>query len=137
MIIDGGLPQLNAAKRALADSGIEGLTVASLAKRLEEVFVSGLDYPLILPRTSEELFLLQRIRDEAHRFAITAQRAARSKSISSALIDIPGLGEQKARLLLRKFGSIKRLKLAGEAEITQLPGFSDRLAKIILEKLTD
>jgi excinuclease ABC subunit C len=137
LIIDGGLPQLNAAKRALEDSGIKGLTVASLAKRLEEVFVSGLDYPLILPRTSEELFLLQRIRDEAHRFAITAQRAARSKSISSALVDIPGLGEQKARLLLRKFGSIKRLKLASEAEITQLPGFSDRLAKIVLDNLTD
>ena len=111
--------------------------MASLAKRLEEVFVSGLDYPLILPRTSEELFLLQRIRDEAHRFAITAQRAARSKSISSALVDIPGLGEQKARLLLRKFGSIKRLKLASEAEITQLPGFSERLANIVLEHLAD
>lgn len=137
LIIDGGLPQLNAAKRALDDSGISGITVASLAKRLEEVFVSGLAYPLILPRSSEELFLLQRIRDEAHRFAITAQRAARSKSISSALLDIPGLGEQKARLLLRKFGSIKRLKLASEAEITQLPGFSDRLAKIVLEHITD
>ena len=137
LIIDGGLPQLNAAKRALDDSGISGITVVSLAKRLEEVFVSGLAYPLILPRSSEELFLLQRIRDEAHRFAITAQRAARSKSISSALLDIPGLGEQKARLLLRKFGSIKRLKLASEAEITQLPGFSDRLAKIVLEHITD
>jgi len=137
LVIDGGLPQLRAAERALKDSGIQGLTVASLAKRLEEVFVSGLDYPLILPRTSEELFLLQRIRDEAHRFAITAQRAARSKSISSALVDIPGLGEQKARLLLRKFGSIRRLKLASEAEITQLPGFSERLANIVLEHLAD
>ncbi|MBT7926229.1 MAG: excinuclease ABC subunit UvrC [Micrococcales bacterium] len=137
LVIDGGLPQLHAAERALTDSGIAGMSVISLAKRLEEVYVSGTSYPTILPRTSEELFLLQRIRDEAHRFAISAQRAARSKGITSALLEIPGLGEQKARLLLRKFGSIKRLKLASEAEIASLPGFGDKLAKIVADHLSD
>jgi len=137
MVIDGGLPQLHAAERALVDSGIAGISVISLAKRLEEVYVSGTSYPTILPRTSEELFLLQRIRDEAHRFAISAQRATRSKGITSALLEIPGLGEQKARLLLRKFGSIKRLKLASEAEIASLPGFGDKLAKIVADHLSD
>ena len=137
LVIDGGLPQLHAAERALTDSGIAGMSVISLAKRLEEVYVSGTSYPTILPRTSEELFLLQRIRDEAHRFAISAQRATRSKGITSALLEIPGLGEQKARLLLRKFGSIKRLKLASEAEIASLPGFGDKLAKIVADHLSD
>ncbi len=137
LVIDGGLPQLHAAERALTDSGITGMSVISLAKRLEEVYVSGTSYPTILPRTSEELFLLQRIRDEAHRFAISAQRATRSKGITSALLEIPGLGEQKARLLLRKFGSIKRLKLASEAEIASLPGFGDKLAKIVADHLSD
>lgn len=137
LVIDGGLPQLHAAERALTDSGISGMSVISLAKRLEEVYVSGTSYPTILPRTSEELFLLQRIRDEAHRFAISAQRATRSKGITSALLEIPGLGEQKARLLLRKFGSIKRLKLASEAEIASLPGFGDKLAKIVADHLSD
>ena len=137
LVIDGGLPQLHAAERALTDSGIAGMSVISLAKRLEEVYVSGTSYQTILPRTSEELFLLQRIRDEAHRFAISAQRATRSKGITSALLEIPGLGEQKARLLLRKFGSIKRLKLASEAEIASLPGFGDTLAKIVADHLSD
>ena len=137
LVIDGGLPQLHAAERALTDSGIAGMSVISLAKRLEEVYLSGTSYPTILPRTSEELFLLQRIRDEAHRFAISAQRATRSKGITSALLEIPGLGEQKARLLLRKFGSIKRLKLASEAEIASLPGFGDKLAKIVADHLSD
>jgi len=137
LVIDGGLPQLDAAERALTDSGIAEMSVISLAKRLEEVYVSGTSYPTILPRTSEELFLLQRIRDEAHRFAISAQRATRSKGITSALLEIPGLGEQKARLLLRKFGSIKRLKLASEAEIASLPGFGDKLAKIVADHLSD
>ncbi|MBT5848093.1 MAG: excinuclease ABC subunit UvrC [Micrococcales bacterium] len=137
LVIDGGLPQLHAAERALTDSGIAGMSVISLAKRLEEVYVSGTSYPTILPRTSEELFLLQRIRDEAHRFAISAQRATRSKGITSALLEIPGLGEQKARLLLRKFGSIKRLKRASEAEIASLPGFGDKLAKIVADHLSD
>lgn len=137
LLIDGGLPQRNAAIKALQDSNIPGIAIATLAKRMEEIFVEGSDYPVILPRTSEELFLLQRIRDEAHRFAITAQRAKRSKSIASALEDIPGLGEAKARTLLRKFGSLKRIRIATEDEIAQLPGFGDKLAKQIKTSLTD
>ncbi len=137
MLIDGGLPQRNAAIRAVQDSGVEGITIATLAKRLEEIYIDGDDFPLILPRTSEELFLLQRIRDEAHRFAITAQRASRSKSISSQLLEIDGLGERRARLLLRKFGSLKRIKLASVEEISLLPGFGPKIAEIVLKALGD
>ncbi len=137
MLIDGGLPQRYAAIRAVQDSGVEGITIATLAKRLEEIYIDGDDFPLILPRTSEELFLLQRIRDEAHRFAITAQRASRSKSISSQLLEIDGLGERRARLLLRKFGSLKRIKLASVEEISLLPGFGPKIAEIVLKALSD
>jgi excinuclease ABC subunit C len=131
LLIDGGIPQRNAALRALKDSGVKGIMVATLAKRLEEVFVAGSDYPVIFPRTSEELFLLQRIRDEAHRFAISAQRNSRTKSISSTLLEITGLGEARARLLLRKFGSLKRIRAASSAEIESLPGFGPKLAEQI------
>lgn len=137
MLIDGGLPQLGAATRALKDSNISGIAVAALAKRLEEVWVPNSSFPVILPRTSEELFLLQRIRDEAHRFAITAQRGSRKKSIASTLLEIPGLGEGKVRLLIRKFGSLKRIRIASEAEIADLPGFSERLAREILSFLNN
>lgn len=135
LLIDGGLQQRNAAARAVADSGIEDITVATLAKRLEEVFTTSSDSPVIFPRSSEELFLLQRIRDEAHRFAITAQRAKRTSSIASTLLDLPGLGETKVRLLIRKFGSLKRLKAASAEEIADLPGFSQSLANRLLEQL--
>lgn len=137
MLIDGGVPQRNAAVRAMTESGVQGIMIATLAKRLEEVFVSGSEYPIILPRTSEELFLLQRIRDEAHRFAITAQREKRSKSISSSLVDIPGLGERRARLLLRKFGSLKRIRIASVQEIASLPGFGPKIASAVLENLLE
>ena len=92
---------------------------------------------MIFPRTSEELFLLQRIRDEAHRFAITAQRQKRSNTISSQLVEIPGLGERRARLLLRKFGSLKRIKLASIEEIATLPGFGPKIAVVVHEALKD
>ena len=137
LLIDGGIPQRNVAVKALKDSGIDDIMVATLAKRLEEVFVSGSDYPVILPRTSEELFLLQRIRDEAHRFAIAAQREKRSKGIASQLVEIPGLGEQRARLLLRKFGSLKRIRLASVEEIASLPGFGPKIAQIVHENLAE
>ena len=137
LLIDGGLPQRNAAKRAVADSGVTGITVATLAKRLEEVYTTASDFPVIFPRTSEELFLLQRIRDEAHRFAITAQRAKRSKGIASTLLEVPGLGERKVRLLLRKFGSLKRIKQASAEEIATLPGFSVQLSVQIKNFLDD
>jgi len=137
MLIDGGLPQRGAAVRALQDSGVGDITIATLAKRLEEVFTTTSDYPVIFARTSEELFLLQRIRDEAHRFAITAQRAKRSKTIASQLLEIPGLGERKVRLLLRKYGSLKRIRAASAEEIATLEGFGMKLALQIGEYLGD
>ena len=131
LLIDGGLPQVNAAKRALVDSGAEDIAVCGIAKRLEEVWVPGEDFPIILPRTSDELFLLQRIRDEAHRFAIEAQRKKRSKSIQSQLLSIPGLGDKRARQLLRRFGSATRLRQASAEEISDLPGIGVALAEEI------
>lgn len=131
LLIDGGLPQVNAAKRALVDSGTEDIAVCGIAKRLEEVWVPGEDFPIILPRTSDELFLLQRIRDEAHRFAIEAQRKKRSKSIQSQLLSIPGLGDKRARQLLRRFGSATRLRQASAEEISDLPGIGVALAEEI------
>jgi excinuclease ABC subunit C len=137
LLIDGGIPQRNAAMRALQESGISGITIATLAKRLEEVFVAGQDEAVIFPRTSEELFLLQRIRDEAHRFAITAQRSKRSKGIASTLLEIPGLGEMRVRLLVRKFGSLKRIRAASSEEIATLPGFSVKQADRVKAFLED
>lgn len=135
LIVDGGLPQVNAAQRAINDSGVAGLTVVGLAKRLEEVWMPGSDFPVILPRATDELFLLQRIRDEAHRFAITYQRQKRSSSISSTLAEIPGLGEKRVHALLKRFGSAKRLKLASADEIAEVAGIGPILAQQIVQSL--
>ena len=135
LLIDGGLPQVNAAKRALDDSGVEDIAICGIAKRLEEVWIPGESYPVILPRTSDELFLLQRIRDEAHRFAIEAQRKKRSNSIQSQLLEISGLGEKRARQLLRRFGSAARLREATVEEIMDLPGIGESLAREIVTQL--
>jgi len=135
LIVDGGLPQVNAAQRAINDSGVEGLTVVGLAKRLEEVWRPGSDFPVILPRATDELFLLQRIRDEAHRFAITYQRQKRSSSISSTLSEIPGLGEKRVHALLKRFGSAKRLRLASADEIAEVAGIGPVLAQQIVQSL--
>jgi excinuclease ABC subunit C len=135
ILIDGGIPQRNAAAKALEEAGIEDITIATLAKRLEEVYTTQTDLPILFPRASEELFLLQRIRDEAHRFAITAQRAKRTVGIASTLLEIPGLGEAKVRLLIRKFGSMKRLKAASAEEIASLPGFSQTQSENLVERL--
>jgi excinuclease ABC subunit C len=135
LIVDGGIPQVNAAQRAVNESGVSGLTVVGLAKRLEEVWRPGSDFPVILPRATDELFLLQRIRDEAHRFAITYQRQKRSSSIVSTLSDIPGLGEKRVSALLKRFGSAKRLKLASADEISEVAGIGPILAQQIVEAL--
>ena len=135
LIVDGGLPQVNAAARAIKDSGVEGLTVVGLAKRLEEVWVPGDEFPVILPRATDELFLLQRIRDEAHRFAITYQRQKRSSSIASALGEIPGLGEKRVNALLKHFGSAKRLRIATADEISSVAGIGPILAQQIVQSL--
>lgn len=135
LLIDGGEPQLRAAQRAAA--GYPGLKIpiASLAKRLEELWIGDGGFPVLLPRASEELFLVQRLRDEAHRFAITAQRAKRVSQIGSALIDIPGLGEARVKSLIRRFGSLKRLSLATLAEIQDVPGFGPALAENVYAAL--
>jgi excinuclease ABC subunit C len=135
LIVDGGLPQVNAAQRAIDDSGISGLTVVGLAKRLEEVWTPKSDFPIILPRATDELFLLQRIRDEAHRFAITYQRQKRSSSIASSLGEISGLGEKRVSALLKRFGSAKRLKLATADEISEVAGIGPILAQEIVQAL--
>ena len=135
IVVDGGAGQVAAAARAIAQSPVPGLSVCGLAKRLEEVWVPGSNFPVILPRGSEELFLLQRIRDESHRFALTASRKKRSSTISSNLMEVPGLGEKRVTALLRRFGSAKRLKLATQEEISDVAGIGPSLAKEILERL--
>ena len=135
LIVDGGQPQVSAAMRALADSGITDLAVCGIAKRLEEVWLPGESFPVILPRATDELFLLQRIRDEAHLFAITFQRTKRSSAISSTLSEIAGLGDKRVSALLKHFGSAKRLRLATVDEIAEVAGIGKALAQQITASL--
>jgi excinuclease ABC subunit C len=135
LIVDGGQPQVSAAMRALADSGITDLAVCGIAKRLEEVWLPGESFPVILPRATDELFLLQRIRDEAHRFAITYQRTKRSSAISSTLSEIAGLGDKRVAALLKHFGSAKRLRVATVDEIAEVAGIGKALAQQITASL--
>ncbi len=135
LIVDGGQPQVSAAMRALADSGITDLAVCGIAKRLEEVWLPGESFPVILPRATDELFLLQRIRDEAHRFAITYQRTKRSSAISSTLSEIAGLGDKRVAALLKHFGSAKRLRMATVDEIAEVAGIGKALAQQITASL--
>ena len=135
IVVDGGIGQVNAAARAISESGVPDLAVCGLAKRLEEVWRPGVDAPIILPRASEELFLLQRLRDESHRFALTASRRKRSSAISSTLLEIPGLGEKRVIALLKRFGSAKRLQVATLEEISDVAGIGRELANQILALL--
>ena len=136
VVVDGGLPQVNAAKSVLDELGIEDVSLVGLAKRLEEVWVPGQNFPLILPRTSEGLYLLQRVRDEAHRFAITFHRQRRSKAMTTSDLDgIPGLGEVRRKALLRVFGSVKRLRAASVEEIAAVQGIGPVLADTIATRL--
>jgi len=135
LVVDGGQPQVNAAAKALADSGITDLAVCGLAKRLEEIWLPNQPFPVILARASDELFLMQRIRDEAHRFAISYQKQKRSKGIASTLAEIPGLGDKRIAALLRTFGSVKRLKLASIDEIAEVSGIGRALAQEITSTL--
>ncbi|VXB49498.1 excinuclease ABC subunit UvrC [Nocardioides sp. AX2bis] len=136
VVVDGGPPQVAAAKRALDELGIDDIPVVGLAKRLEEVWVPGEEDPVILARSSEGLYLLQRLRDEAHRFAITHHRNRRSKSmVESALDDVPGLGEVRRKTLLKHFGSLKKLRTAEVEEIAQVPGIGPRTAAAIKESV--
>jgi excinuclease ABC subunit C len=135
IIVDGGQPQVEAAQRALDDAGVSDIPICGLAKRLEEIWQPGADFPVILPRNSEALFLLQRIRDEAHRFAITFQRQKRKTDIASVLAEIPGLGPARVKVLLRHFGSVARLKAADPAEIGEVRGVGPALAAAIVARL--
>ncbi|MCA1221279.1 excinuclease ABC subunit UvrC [Streptomyces sp. 8L] len=136
LVVDGGQPQVAAAKRALDELGIDDVAVCGLAKRLEEVWLPDDDDPVVLPRSSEGLYLLQRVRDEAHRFAITYQRAKRAKRIRSGpLDDVPGLGEARKQLLVKHFGSVKRLRQATIEQICEVPGFGRKTAESVVVAL--
>ncbi|MFZ0531454.1 MAG: excinuclease ABC subunit UvrC [Propionicimonas sp.] len=132
VVVDGGAPQVAAAAAALAELGIRDVALCGLAKRLEEVWLPGEKYPLILPRASEGLYLLQRVRDEAHRFAITHHRSRRSASmVESALDDVPGLGELRRKALLKYFGSLRKLRAATVEELAQVPGVGLKTAAAV------
>jgi len=132
IVVDGGAPQVTAAARALAELGITDIALCGLAKRLEEVWLPGGSEPIIFSRHSEGLYLLQRIRDEAHRFAITFHRSKRSKvMLESLLDDIPQLGEARRKALLEKFGSVTALRKAEVSEIASIPGIGEKTASLI------
>ena len=132
VVVDGGPLQADAAARALAELGIDDVAVCGLAKRLEEVWQPGEEYPVILPRSSEGLYLLQRVRDEAHRFAIAYHRAKRSKAATTSVLDdVPGLGPARRKTLLKHFGSVRKLSAASVEEIAAVPGIGPRLAATV------
>jgi excinuclease ABC subunit C len=136
LVVDGGPPQVAAAARALGELGIVDVALCGLAKRLEEVWLPGEDDPVILPRTSEALYMLQRVRDEAHRFAITYHRQKRSKSMVVSTLDaIPGLGETRRKALLSQFGSLKKLRAASVDDIMGVPGIGRHTAETVVTAL--
>ena len=136
VIVDGGRGQVNAAARAFAELGITDITLVGLAKRLEEIWFPDQSYPVVLPRHSEALYLVQRVRDEAHRFAITFHRSKRSRLMVESLLDeIPALGEVRRQALLDHFGSVAALKKATLEEISQLPGIGVKTAESIVKAL--
>ncbi|MFI1536965.1 excinuclease ABC subunit UvrC [Streptomyces anandii] len=132
VVVDGGRPQVAAAQRALDELGIDDIAVCGLAKRLEEVWLPGEDDPVVLPRSSEGLYLLQRVRDEAHRFAITYQRTKRAKRFRAGpLDDVPGLGETRKQALIKHFGSVRKLRSATIDQIREVPGIGRKTAETI------
>ena len=131
LLVDGGQPQVEAAARALRDAGHTEIAVCGIAKRLEEIWLPGEDFPVILPRTSESLYLLQRLRDEAHRFAITHQRKRRKNDITSILAEVPGLGSSRIKVLLKHFGSVTALRSAPLEAIQEVQGIGPVLAQNI------
>ena len=136
VVVDGGPPQVAAAARALEELGVTDVALCGLAKRLEEVWLPGDEYPVILERSSEGLYLLQRVRDEAHRFAITYHRSRRSKGMTvSALDDVPGLGPARKKALLATFGSVRKLRAASAEEIATVPGIGGATARAVVAAL--
>ncbi|HEY8788200.1 MAG TPA: excinuclease ABC subunit UvrC [Actinopolymorphaceae bacterium] len=136
VVVDGGAPQVQAAREAMDEMGLQAIPVCGLAKRLEEVWLPGEDDPVIMARTSEGLYLLQRVRDEAHRFAITYHRNKRSTSMMSSVLDeIPGLGPTRRKALLREFGSMKRLRAATAEEVAEVDGIGPATAASVVDAL--
>jgi excinuclease ABC subunit C len=136
VVVDGGAPQVAAAEAALQELGLSDIPLCGLAKRLEEVWLPGEDFPVILPRNSEGLYLLQRVRDEAHRFAITHHRGRRSKSMLESILDeVPNLGDMRRKALLRHFSSLKKLRAATVEELSAVPGIGPKLAETIVTAL--
>ncbi len=136
LVVDGGAPQVAAAARAMDELGIDDVSLVGLAKRLEEVWLPAQAHPVILPRSSEGLYLLQRVRDEAHRFAITFHRQRRSRSMVESVLDgVPGLGETRRKALLTRFGSLKRLRAATIDDVQEVPGIGRRTAESIVAAL--
>ncbi|UGY90735.1 excinuclease ABC subunit UvrC [Streptomyces gobiensis] len=136
VVVDGGQPQVAAAKAALDELGVDDVAVCGLAKRLEEVWLPGEDDPVVLPRSSEGLYLLQRVRDEAHRFAIRYQRGKRSRSMKTGPLDaVPGLGETRKQALIKHFGSVKRLRAATVEQICEVPGVGRKTAETVAAAL--
>jgi excinuclease ABC subunit C len=134
LVVDGGQPQVQAAARALREAGAD-IALCGIAKRLEEIWLPDSDFPVILPRNSDALFLFQRMRDEAHRFAIGYQRQKRKADIGSVLSSIPGLGPARVRELLRHFGSVTRLRAATVEDIAEVRGFGPAIAATVHERL--
>lgn len=137
IVVDGAKPQVNAAIRAATKAGVTDVTIVGLAKRLEELWMGDSDYPIILPRASAELFLVQHLRDESHRFAIGHQRLKRKASIATQLEEISGLGPNRVRLLLKHFGSANRVRTASVEELADLPGIGKNLAELIKQSLSN
>jgi excinuclease ABC subunit C len=134
IVVDGAGPQAQVARTVLDDLGFEAVVVVGLAKRLEEVWIPGQQYPLILKRSSPALYLLQRVRDESHRFAVTYHRQKRSRSMTQSLLDgVPGLGEVRRKALMKAFPSLKKLRSASVEDIAQVPGFGPALAQGVVE----
>ena len=132
VVVDGGAPQVAAAQAVLDDLGVDDVALIGLAKRLEEVWLPREPYPVILPRSSEGLYLLQRVRDEAHRFAITFHRQRRSKAMTMSVLDgIPGLGATRRKALVARFGSLKRLRAASMTDLLEVPGIGPQTAEAI------
>ena len=138
IVVDGGAPQVHAAQEVLEEFGLEDeIALCGLAKRLEEVWLPDEEWPVILPRTSEGLYLLQRLRDEAHRFAITFHRSKRSKAMVESVLDgVSGLGETRRKALLSHFGSVRALRKATVEDIAEIPGFGPKLAGEVVAALS-
>ena len=136
ILIDGGKGQLNAALKALEELGITEIQILGLAKREEEVFIPDREEPIIIPKNSDALHLLQRVRDEAHRFAVNYHRKLRSRRITHSMLErIPGIGPKKRKSLLKHFGSLAKIRLADQSELKEVDGISDNLAEVISDYL--